>query len=245
MMKPLIYCIFAGLLLLPTGAAAYIASPQNGAFELKFGPYKPNVDDEPSLSGTPYKDTFGGGSMFLTTLELDWQFVHPPGFSLGIGGSVGFMQDYARSVIQNEDGTTTKSADYTVLNVIPFAVLGVIRLDVLADELNIPLVPFVKAGINWYLWWILGGGESATFDNDKGRGGTLGWQVNTGLMFRLDQFDPMSARTFDNEAGVNHSYIFVEFMWAWVEGLGRDNKMYLSTDNFGGATFFIGLALEF
>ena len=62
----------------------------------------------------------------------------------------------------------------------------------------------------------------------------------------LDQFDTMSARTFDNEVGVNHSYIFAELLWAKVEGLGKEDRLYLSpTDLFGSATFLVGLALEF
>ncbi len=252
-MKRFTFSIVAlAVLLISEVATAYIPSPQYGAFELKFGPYRPNVDAEPGLTGEkkPYRTILKNDNMFLTVLELDWQFYHPPGFSLGIGGSVGFMQAYARSTIETEDGGEEDSADYTVLNVIPFALLGIIRIDALADELNVPLVPFVKAGLNWYLWWMLGGGETAQFTDDKGDtedgvGGTLGWQVSTGLMFRLDQFDPMSARTFDNEVGVNHSYIFVELLWAGVEGLGRDNVLYLSTDTFFDATLLAGLCLEF
>lgn len=253
-MKRIIYYILAGLLLVPTVAQAYIPSPQYGAFELKFGPYKPNLDQEPGLKeqgAEPYRDTFGDDSMFLTVIELDWQIVHPPGFSLGIGGSVGFMQNYAKSTITDEAGNETDSADYTVLNIIPFALLAVIRIDALADELNVPIVPYFKAGLAWYVWWILGGGDTARFSVEgegaetKGNGGTMGWQISPGIMFRLDQFDKISARTFDNEAGVNHSYLFAEILWAWVEGFGNDAHMYLSTDNFGGATFLAGIALEF
>jgi hypothetical protein len=61
----------------------------------------------------------------------------------------------------------------------------------------------------------------------------------------LDSFDRMSARTFDNEVGVNHSYIFIEFLWAYVNRFGDDDYMNLSTDTFAGATFMAGVALEF
>ncbi|MCP4606750.1 MAG: hypothetical protein GY847_40630 [Proteobacteria bacterium] len=255
-MRRLVFFILLGMLLWPTAAMAYIPSPQYGAFELKFGPYRPAVDDNTSLNGTPYKDTFGDDVMFLTMLELDWQFVHPPGFSIGIGGAVGFMQEYAKSKLLDDSGdpSDTESADYSVLNVIPFSLLAVVRVDVLADELRVPVVPFFKIGFNWYLWWILSGGDTATVEwveedgeihREKAVGGTPGWQVNTGLMFRLDEFDRMSARTFDNEAGVNNSYLFVEFMWAFVNRFGDDDYMNLSTDTFAGATLMAGLALEF
>jgi hypothetical protein len=222
---------------LPGAASAYVPSPQYGAFEIKFGPYRPNVDQEPGLSGSPYADMFGAKeSMFLTELELDWQFFRIIDVSFGLGGSFGFMQEYARS--QTVSGAT--SNDFTVLNVMPFALLGVIRIDALADELGVPLIPYFKGGINWYLWWILGAGQT------QEKGGTLGWQIQPGLALRLDGFDKMSARTFDNETGVNHSFIFFEFTYAVVEGLGQANHMYLSPmDLVPHGTFLAGLGIEF
>ncbi|MCP4680550.1 MAG: hypothetical protein GY854_34710 [Deltaproteobacteria bacterium] len=254
-MRRLALGILLVTLLAPAIAQAYIPSPQYGAFELKLGPYKPALDK--SLRGSPYEEFFGDELMLLTQLELDWQFLHPPGFSIGVGGSVGFMQECKKSVLLDEEGAQTdeESADYSVLNVIPFAGLLVVRIDALADMLDVPLVPFFKIGINWYLWWILNAGNTDTIetednngeviDTSKARGGTLGWQVNTGLMFRLDSFDPMSARTFDNEAGVNHSYLFAEIVWAWVDRFGDDDYINLSTDTFANATIMFGLALEF
>jgi len=223
---------------LPRAASAYVPSPQYGAFEIKFGPYRPNVDDEKGISGTPYSDTFGPKeSMFLTVLELDWQFFRFDNvISFGVGGSFGFMQEYARS--KTVSGAT--SNDYTVLNVMPFALLGVIRVDVLADQLGVPLVPYFKGGLNWYLWWILGAGET------QESGGTPGWQIQPGLALRLDGFDKMSARTFDNETGVNHSFIFFEFTYAVVEGLGKTDHMHLSPmDLVPHGTFLAGLGIEF
>ena len=236
-MRKIAVAVFALFFLTPAAAQGYVPSPQYGAFEIKFGPYRPNVDEEPGLSGTPYADTFGGKeNMFLTTLELDWQFLRVPGVSFGVAGSFGFMQEYARARTVD---TGQLSSDYTVLNVMPFAVLAVIRVDVFADYLRVPLVPYFKAGLNWYLWWVLGAGETIE------SGGTMGWQVNPGLAFRLDSFDPMSARTFDNEVGVNHTYIFFEFLIAGVEGFGRADYMYLSPSNMGSSTFQIGLGVEF
>ena len=223
---------------LPRAASAYIPSPQYGAFEIKFGPYRPNVDDEAGISGTPYADTFGPKeSMFLTVLELDWQFFRFDNIiSFGVGGSFGFMQEYARS--KTESGAV--SNDYTVLNVMPFALLGVIRVDVFADQLGVPLVPYFKGGLNWYLWWILGAGET------QESGGTPGWQLQPGLALRLDGFDRMSSRTFDNESGVNHSFIFFEYIYAFVEGLGQSDHMCLSPMNLGPhGTFLAGLGIEF
>ncbi len=217
-------------------AGAYVPSPQYGAFELKFGPYTPNVDEEPGLTGTPYRTVFKDDSMFLTAIELDFQFLRFRGINFGVGGGMGFMQTYAKA--QTVSGG--ESADYTVLNVMPFVLLGVVRVDVLASELHVPLVPYFKGGLNWYLWWVLGGGAK------KGSGGTPGWQISPGIGIQLDGFDEMSSRTFDNELGVNHSYLFFEYTYAVVEGLFGGDNMYLSPDNMGkNGTWSIGIALEF
>jgi hypothetical protein len=243
-MKTRLVCfVFASLILIPGVSFAYIPSPQYGAFEIKFGPYLPNVDDESGLTSDVYANTFNNKSMFLTVLELDYQFWHPPGLSLGIGASVGFMQAYAKSTV--EDGGDQDTTDYTVLNVIPMALMFVVRVDVLADKFNVPLVPYGKIGLNWYVWWVLNGGEMESIGGDEGSGGTFGWQATVGLALQLDVLDPMTARTFDNEVGVNHTYLFVELLWAKVENFGTSDCLYLSTANFFGATVLAGLAIEF
>ena len=225
----------------PAWAAAYVPSPQYGAFELKFGPYTPNVDDEPGLAEDqdgrgPYAAALKNDSMFLTMIELDYQFLRLRGINFGVAGGMGFMQAYAKA--QTVSGGD--SADYTVLNVMPFVLLGVVRVDALASELSVPLVPYFKGGLNWYVWWVLGGGDT------EGSGGTPGWQISPGLAIQLDGFDKMSSRTFDNELGVNHSYLFFEYNYAVVEGLFGNDNMYLSPDNLGKhGTFLIGVALEF
>jgi hypothetical protein len=152
------------------------------------------------------------------------------------------MQTFARSEIV---GTGDTSVDYTVLNVMPFSALLVARVDALPEYTHVPIVPFFKIGFNWYLYWILAGGDTATVDGQKGRGATLGWQFSPGLAIQLDGFDKKTARTFDNEVGVNHSYIFVEFLFAFVNRFGNDDYMNFSSNTFGKGTLMAGLALEF
>ncbi len=251
-MKRLTFLIISLSLLVPLGTLA--ESPQYGAFELKFGPYLPNIDEESSLNGAPYADTFGkNNNMFLTTLELDWQFLQTSWCTLGLGGSIGFMQAYAKSTTSSEyegesgessedsDETSDSSdtADYTVLTVMPTALMAVWRIDGLANHTVIPIVPYFKAGLNWYLWVTVNGGKKT------GSGGTLGYQFAPGIMIRLDNLDKRTARTFDNEVGVNHSYIFAEMLFATVDGFGRDGYMHLSTNNFANATMLFGIAIEF
>ncbi|MBN2341326.1 MAG: hypothetical protein JXX29_16955 [Deltaproteobacteria bacterium] len=232
------------VVLLPMGAAAYMPSPRHGAFELRFGPHRPTVGSF-DVQGTQYdyRDFFGNKeSMFRATIEVDWQFARIDQImSFGVGFEWGFMREEAKGFIPSEDGTgVERSSDTTALNVMPFAVLGVIRFDVLHEKLRIPFQPYFKGGLNWYVWWTRTGGDT---DNS---GGTLGWQINPGMAFLLDWIDETTARTFDNEIGVNNSYIFFELMYARVDGFGADGKLNLTPNNVGdSATWMAGLCLEF
>jgi len=212
-------------------------SPQNGAFELRMGPYYPGVDDEPALgASTPYRDTFGSDSLFLIEIEVDWQFWRWPGGTLGIGGSFGFMQAYTPAVSESGE----ESSEYTVLNIMPFRLPLVARIDWFARDPGIPLVPYFKIGLDYYVWWILDAGDVADFNGREGSGGTFGWHVAGGMMIQLDPIDHYAARTFDNEVGVNNSYIFFEYYYADISQFGAGDAMYLGDD-----AWVAGIALEF
>ena len=48
-------------------------SAQNFALELRFSPYRPQVDEEPGLVGKPFESAFGDKPRLYMGLELDWQ----------------------------------------------------------------------------------------------------------------------------------------------------------------------------
>ena len=242
-MKRLVFLpLLVAALLLPCVAEAYVASPRWGAFEVKFGPWRPNADDMPGSEGT-YSDFFGNRTMFNTTLELDWQFARIPEImSFALGGTVGYMREKGSARIDGDapDTDGAETADSVSINTIPLALLAVFRLDVLPDKTQIPLSPFFKIGLNWYPWW------TRLNDSTDSSGGTMGWQFRAGIAVQLDWTATMSARTFDNEFGINHSYIFFEYIYAQVENFGAAGHLHLSPTNIGRrGTFAIGLCLEF
>ena len=54
-------------------------SPQNFAFELRFSPYRPQIDEEESLNGkTPFADAFGDKPRLYIGAEFDWQIFRIP-----------------------------------------------------------------------------------------------------------------------------------------------------------------------
>lgn len=156
-------------------------SSQWFAFELKFGPYSPNIDASPGLHGnTPFADLFPPAAgktrppgRLLTQLEFDYQFLHRWYGNFAIGHSVGYYRRTTHSFAYNTDPTTgnmqspcstqvtgscIRSGDSTALNVVPLSIMGVYRFDYLANRFKVPFVPYFKVGLAYYVWWIENGG---------------------------------------------------------------------------------------
>lgn len=245
-MKRLLCALVIALALVPRPGRAdrfvpdadYKPTPRWFHVELKFGPYKPDVDKEFAGGATPYKDIFGGGLRLMTQLTADVLFLKLHG-SLGVGGSFGYFQARGKALL--EDGT--RSADKTTLQFMPFILSLVYRWDYPIYKWGFPLVPYVRAGIAYAVWWITdGSGDTAAFgQGDKARGGTWGYQVNLGLAFLLDVLEPTSTKKMDMDLGVNHSYLFVEFVHNRLDDFGSKSSIDLSMTY----SLLAGLAFEF
>jgi len=227
----------AALLLAATPARAQEdESPQRFAVELKFGPYYPDVDTEPGV-GSPYQDVFGEKQTFMFLAEFDWQFLRLPGVNLGIGLLAGYFQDTGKGL---DPDTGERAGEETQLKVLPGHFDAIVRVDALPRYTKVPLVPFVKAGVSYYIWWVENGRGIGRYDGTTGYGGTWGWNFSAGMMLLLDFFEPSAARTFDQEAGVNNSYLYADFFMARIDNFGDRNKLNLSD-----YTWTVGLAIEF
>jgi hypothetical protein len=212
-------------------------SPQKFAFELTFGPYRPDVDSEFNGKRQPYDSYYGSGHDLLTRIEFDYQFWHRYG-SLAAGLGVGYFSVTANSPVAN--GTGAPSGDQSQFKVIPLSLSAIYRFDYFIDK--VPLVPFGKLGLDWAYWQITdGNGNIATDGNGGvGRGGTLGWHVAGGLALVLDFLDPDASHDFDQDLGVNHTAITFEFFHADISGLGQSNRLHV-----GDNDWTLGLLLEF
>jgi hypothetical protein len=219
-------------------------------FELKFGPYRPSVDRE--LDGaTPYNDTFGSTPKLMTQLEFDVEIFHFRRFgTLGVGLTWGYWQNSARAFAVMPERPGDRVSDQTTFTVMPLIAQVVYRYDVLALRYNVPIVPYAKAGLAYYFWWIRdGNGDVATCtdpeaclrpDRGRGRGATYGFQFNLGAAFLLDIVDRATARIARHEVGLYHTYLFAELVLAEIANFGRDGALNLSSQ-----TFLAGLAFEF
>lgn len=213
------------------------------AFELRFGPYKPNVDSGvglvPGTNEGPFQHVFGDSRRILFGVEVDWQIVHiARAVSLGVGGLVGYMK--ASGTAQFADGTagSIEEADFSV---IPMGLVGVARIEGLALNAGIPLVPYAKLGPAVGFWSSSNGRgiSRARSDGTIGRGHTFGIMYAVGIQLMLDFLDPQAAKTFAVERGVQHTYAFGEYTVTSLTGIGQTGAMYL-----GDKTWNVGLMFE-
>jgi hypothetical protein len=245
-MVPTMAFVIAAIVALPLGASAQVIqgeqdrykSPQRFACELRFGPYKPDIDSEFGGRTTPYRDFFGSSRRLMSQIELDYQIIRHVG-TAGIGLGVGYFSESGNNRLAS---TGAPSADTTSLKLIPFSLSAVYRFDLLLERMRIPLVPYGKLGLDYVIWSINNGNGEVPEDptGGVGRGGTWGWHAAVGLSLTLDFFDPTSAHQFDVEMGVNHTHLFVELGHWDVSGLGAAHKLHV-----GDNTWMAGLLFEF
>lgn len=231
-------------------------SPQRFAVEIKMGPYLPDIDRRYTGSGFgPYATLFGetdGGGIatdapkkgLMPVLGFDWQFFYAGG-PVGIGTQVAFFRDKASAILANpteEDTTIRSAADSVTFTLLPVSALVSYRFELLADRFKVPLVPYLKAGPTYALYWARDGRRNIARDEegDKGLGGVWGYTLNAGMMIRLDFIERSAAKKLDQTTGINHTYVFGEFSFNRLDNLGIGNSISV-----GSATWFAGFAIEF
>ncbi len=217
----------------------HLDSPQNFAAEVRFGFFNPAIDTDPALVGAPYKEIFGTAPRLLVSAEFDWQALRIPHVgSFGPGVGVGFTSISDPAPLASGTGP---SGETTTLQIIPFDLVAVLRVDVLWRQFHIPLVPYAKGGLGYALWRASNTLGTSSYNGASGTGHSIGSHVAAGLALNLNLFDPYAARGFDDALGVNGTYIFGEWTREDLNGLG------LQTDplRVGGTSWTFGLAFEF
>ncbi len=218
---------------------------------IRVGPYVPNIDKQFGMEPGPYKEMYGGYQV-LPMLDVDrilWR-----GFGqFGVGGSIGYMQKSANSWA---DGSTPgdpmrprSPGDKSTFRLIPFALTATYRLTWFDDELGIPVVPYVRAGLAYYTWWVRTNGKtaSACFDGthtascdaDKALGASAGVVGSIGIAIRAERIDSGTASSM-RQGGIMHAGFYGELSLAKVDGFGSDTKLSV-----GDATWFAGVDFEF
>lgn len=214
-------------------------SAQHFALELRFGPYRPRVDNQFNGSAAPYQEVFGSKTRYLVGLELDWQALRIPMVgTLGPGLGWGYTSASGQALLTTGQG---RAAQDTSLTIMPMYLVGVLRADVLARKTPVPLVAYAKAGFGYALWWSNSAGSTShAADGRVARDASYGYQFALGGMFLLDSIDQNAAKEMDAATGVNNSYFFMEWYYSSLDGFGSGNQMQV-----GANTWMLGLAFEF
>ena len=220
---------------------------------LRLGPYIPDVDGQiaakPGVPG-PYEQMFGGYHI-LTMLDVDY-IVWKGAGQLGIGGSAGYWQKTARpfTLGANLDSPNPERqpGNKNAFRLIPLELSATYRMTMLDDNYGIPVVPFIRGGLAYYIWWITTpNGHYARFCTDnnstmcgeKALGASLGLQGAIGLSIRAERIDPSAAMSMQN-SGIQHAGIYAELSLAKVDGFGSNTKLSV-----GDTTWFAGVDFEF
>lgn len=216
-------------------------SPQQFALEFRGTMYRPAIDDAFPAGSKPYEAVFGNDRRFCIGLEFDWQAFRIPWVGTigpGFGWSYTAMSALAKT--QQFPAVTgaplIDSAESTSLKIMPMYVAAVLRVDVLARETPIPLVPYGKLGLGYGLFWT---GRDA---GDTRTGHTWGKHYAIGGMLQLDWLDRQASMQLDNEMGINNTYLFAEWMVADLDGFADSSDR--SHLRIGTSSWVFGLAFE-
>jgi opacity protein-like surface antigen len=224
-----------------TGRHHHFESPQHFEIEIRFSPFKPNVDSDPALNGaTPYGNLFGSTPRLMVSAEFDWQAFHIPHLgSIGPGVGVGYTSISAKAPFA--DTSLGISDENTSLAIYPFTAMAVLRIDEFWRGAGIPIVPYAKIGLGYALWRASNTLGTSSYQGVIGEGHSIGTHLALGVGFNLNVFDAYAAQNFDDAMGVNGTYLFAEVMREDYTGLGLQKDPL----RVGGTNWNFGFAFAF
>jgi hypothetical protein len=212
----LLSAALVALVLVAAPAPARGETPVAGSVELRVGSYRPDIDR--GTTTQPYLSAFG------TSRPLKWDLLASKAiwrgfgtFEAGVG--IGFFRKSGRG--EFPDGTP--SGDKTTFTIVPTSLALTWRFDYALDRWSVPLVPFARASLERYNWWVTDGTGSSVKT-----GATNGYAFGGGLALALDFFDPMLGRELDTESGVNHVMAVAELKKTVVDDFGSSKSWDLS-----------------
>ncbi|MSP25400.1 MAG: hypothetical protein EXR75_09595 [Myxococcales bacterium] len=212
-------------------------------FELRFGGYFPEIDEEFDGKATPYADFFGDSGQTYFGVELDWLPLRIP-YVGRVGAAWGWGVTKASGSTRLESDPSTEAGSETTLSIMPMHASAVIRFDALLHYGIVPIVPYVKAGFGFAQWQASGAsGTSEAVDdagnNVKGQGLTTGRHFAIGGALALNAFDEAAARSLFQASGIRYAFLWGEWMRADLDGFGDATQMRVGTSTGVG-----GLGLE-
>ncbi len=216
-------------------------------------------------SGPPFFDVYGPKHRMLTDLELDrdlWQ-----GFgSVAVGVALGYSEFYGYGMLQEQCPSTSglsgkcfaQSGVNSSFHMIPARLLATYRFDYFLPN-HVPVVPFVRAGLDWVIYWNAEQSGQVSFEpapspSENGIGLVTGVEVSAGLEVLLDDIDAVISRDALHDLGIAHTYLMAEYVDSFIEN-GPSNILYSirtgggskapATLDLSAAYFQFGLGAQF
>ncbi len=235
---------------------------------IRVGPYIPDIDGQVGKNAGkgPYEAMFGNyfvngdertAYVWQVLPMFDVDYVLWRGFGqVTVGGSIGYMSQsalaYEAGSSPDDEMRPRATGNETVFRMVPTQLAVGYRFTYLADTYGIPIVPYARGGLAYYMWLMRAPngdlsrtcnsetmGECPEADVNKAKGGSFGLVGSVGLAIRAEGIDRDSARSM-RETGVEHAGFYAELSLGKVDGFGASDKLSL-----GDQTWFAGVDFEF
>ncbi len=214
---------------------------------LRAGPYTPAIDpqftENDGTGPAPYAAMFG--TKYAITPMFDVDRIIWRGFGqVAVGGSFGYMGKTAKAFAAGSDPNdpmrTRATGDTNTFRLLPLAAVATYRFTYLDEAYHIPIVPYVRGGLAYYVWWVKApNGNIAKVGTNKAAGASAGFQAAIGVSLRAERIDPDAASSMQ-EGGIEHAGFYAELSTAKVDGFGSESKLAV-----GDTTWFAGIDFEF
>ena len=208
------------------------------------------------VNRAPFEAVFGTKHRLLAEGEVErdlWQ-----GFgSIGIGAGFAYSEFYGTGFHQvgGPDGGLIflKSSDGTGFHLATLKLFATYRFDYFVPS-GFPLVPYVKGGLDWVIYWEqLSSGSITQGINGSAIGLVTGLEATAGLSFMLDFIDPLIARDMYTDLGIAHSFLTAGWTWQDIQNdpsnlvhqIFHGGQSGPATLNLSASYFNFGVELEF
>lgn len=179
----------------------------------------------------------------VSHLELDYLPLRGRFGQLGLGLSAGYAaisgsafraflkaDGSALTCTRDRDGTLRLEAEAAdeqtctgggeaTLKVVPLALFLLYRLDALDRRLGVPLIPYLKAGLGYDLFFWSGA------EIRSASGASAGLVALPGLALNLGALDPRAQSALQRDFGIDRVTLFLEFSYHWINGFGATPTM--------------------
>ena len=187
----------------------YPESEQNNAFGIRFGTFSPPNLTNPN-TGTSFQSLYGADAKSMILFEYEWQFLKLPIGKLGLGIGTGISTATGAGFYRNPSLQPSPRAE-EIYNfyMFPSSVSAIYRVQFFDRQI---LVPYGTAGVDYF--GIL---ETRDDGGSTKLGGGGGFHIGAGASIQLDFLSKQSMFDLDQEFGINHIYLTVDFKY--INGL--------------------------